>query len=111
MKTPKLNQALLSVFTITILSLYSLNTQAQCTGVIESDSLELVALYNALDGDNWTNNDGWLVDPVSQWEGIILTNNDCWVRRIILNDNNLSGELPELDLTYLKEIQMWSNNL
>lgn len=34
----------------------------------------LIAIYNALDGDNWTNNENWCSDkPVSEWWGV-LTN-------------------------------------
>ena len=40
---------------------------------LAADSLELVSLYNALGGDNWTNNDGWLTAPVSEWFGVTLT--------------------------------------
>ena len=35
------------------------------------DRAALVALYNATDGPNWTNNSGWLTDtPVGQWYGV-----------------------------------------
>jgi hypothetical protein len=53
-----------------------------------------VALYNATDGDNWTNNTGWLSgDKPCLWYGV----EDCtWfsVREIDLRYNNLNGTLP-----------------
>ena len=33
----------------------------------------LVALYNATDGPNWTNNTNWLTGPVSTWFGVTVT--------------------------------------
>ena len=40
--------------------------------VSEQDSLALVALYNATNGPNWTNNTNWLTTPVSQWVGAVI---------------------------------------
>ncbi len=47
--------------------------QTQCNGVSESDSLELVKFYEALGGDDWTDNSGWLVEPVNEWFGVALS--------------------------------------
>ncbi|MCF8359351.1 MAG: gliding motility-associated C-terminal domain-containing protein [Prolixibacteraceae bacterium] len=71
----------------------NLNLPAQ-TDVAESDSLALVALYNATDGDNWTRNDNWLneVDPVSTWYGITIENGR--VSGIRFDQNNLVGYIP-----------------
>ncbi|MBK8737347.1 MAG: Two component regulator three Y domain protein, partial [Saprospiraceae bacterium] len=39
-----------------------------------ADSLELVKLYNSLDGPNWTNKTNWLVPgkSIDTWYGIKL---------------------------------------
>ncbi len=93
--------------TITLLLIaFNPNLNAQCTGVSESDSLELVALYEALDGDNWTTNTGWLVDPVSEWYGIGLTEDSCHVKKIALYSNHFSGELFDINLPYLYHIHL-----
>ncbi|MCK5777063.1 MAG: hypothetical protein KAH25_12845, partial [Bacteroidales bacterium] len=57
------------------------------------DSLALVALYNATDGDNWTNNINWLIGPVETWFGVI-TDADGNVIMIDLSSNYLSGIIP-----------------
>jgi len=58
-----------------------------------NDSLALVAIYNATNGQNWNNNNNWLsTAPVSTWHGITVFNNR--VRQLFLNGNNLVGTLP-----------------
>ena len=74
------------------------NLKAQCTGVSVNDSLELVNFYNATGGDNWDNNEGWLVEPVNEWHGITLSEDGCFVEEIMTGDNNLVGELIDLNL-------------
>ncbi len=57
------------------------------------DSLALVSLYNATDGDNWTNNANWLTDKVANWYGILLDGNGR-VTSILLLYNHLCGSIP-----------------
>eukprot|EP00984_Skeletonema_dohrnii_P033037 scaffold28410_cov172-Skeletonema_dohrnii-CCMP3373.AAC.1 len=59
----------------------------------ERDSLE--AIYNATNGHNWTNNDGWRNETLGhcQWYGISC-NADSLVTDIDLRDNNLAGQFP-----------------
>jgi|GEM_PF-2267082 len=59
---------------------------------LETDSLALVALYNATDGPNWTNNENWLIGPVNSWHGISITNERVYQTN--LKFNNLVGEIP-----------------
>ena len=60
----------------------------------ESDREVLVALYNATDGENWSNSDNWLSNaPLGEWYGVI-TNDYGRVIQLVLNDNGLSGEIP-----------------
>lgn len=70
-----------------------LGLSAQCDPT--EDSLALVALYEATDGDNWTNNDNWLVpgQPIDTWYGLVVNDDGC-VTEIDLSSNNLTGELP-----------------
>lgn len=78
----------------------------------------LIALYEATDGDNWSNNDNWNVDgefndsgTEDTWHGVTVENNV--VTELTLPGNNLTGEIPpELgDLTSLTELTLTSNNL
>ena len=72
-------------------------------GSVATDREALVAFYNAMDGDNWTNNANWLSEaPLAEWHGV-HTNSKGRVFNVRLTDNQLSGELPsELgNLTYL----------
>ncbi len=57
-----------------------------------NDSLALVQLYNSTNGSTWSNNSGWLSDPVQDWHGVTLTNNR--VTALFLQGNNLTGTLP-----------------
>ena len=67
----------------------------------EPESLEsaaydpLMKLYYALDGPNWTRNDGWGTDaPLTEWAGVVL---DAHTHELRLDFQNmgLKGEIPE----------------
>ena len=55
----------------------------------------LIAIYNATNGQNWTNNAGWLDDRIDYclWYGIDCDENG-YVVGIDLKDNNLVGQFP-----------------
>ena len=81
------------------------------------DSLEdrevLVELYNALDGENWTNNTNWLTErPIREWYGVT---NDASGRVVglVLGWNGLTGEIPkELgSLSKLRRLEFSNNYL
>jgi GEVED domain/CARDB/Domain of unknown function DUF11/Secretion system C-terminal sorting domain len=60
------------------------------------DSLQLVRLYNATNGANWTRK--WnLNTPIDTWAGIAVNPDGC-VRAVALPNNNLTGTLPDLNL-------------
>jgi hypothetical protein len=77
-----------------------------------SECEALVDLYNATNGDQWTDNTGWLttITPCS-WTGI-----DCsegHVISLLLNDNKLQGALPDSisDLSSIEWISLSNNFL
>ena len=73
----------------------------------------LIAIYNALDGDNWTNNTNWCSDkPVSEWHGITINENG-FVDNLSLDNNNLYGIIPRdiAKLSYLRWLILRDNRL
>lgn len=79
--------------------------------VDEQDSLALVALYDATDGDNWTNKTNWLTGPVASWYGVQVVGDSVVV--LDFAGNGLSGSLPpELgNLSDLRVLQLIGNTL
>ncbi len=76
------------------------------------DRAALVALYEATDGPNWTNSEGWLTDaPLDDWENVWTT--DGQVSHLALDDNNLKGHIPPEvgDLSGLVELWLTFNDL
>lgn len=62
--------------------------------VLASDSLALVAIYNATSGENWINNENWLQPGffASEWSGITVR--DGRVVGIDLNSFGVTGGFP-----------------
>ncbi len=55
----------------------------------------LIAIYKALDGDNWINNENWCSDkPVSEWYGVDTHLLHGYVYQINLVNNGLKGDMP-----------------
>lgn len=80
--------------------------------VPKSERGVLVALYNATDGANWTNNTNWLSNnDISTWHGVSVSNG--LVTGLDLSNNNLMGKIPaELDnLTKLESLMLVGNQL
>ena len=78
-----------------------------------TDSLILVTLYEATDGDSWNNNENWLTGPINTWYGVTLTHDNHHISHITLPDNNLVGSLPEImgDFFGLSELNLSGNDL
>ncbi|MBC9889348.1 MAG: hypothetical protein F7B06_05750 [Opitutae bacterium] len=61
---------------------------------VRRDRDALVALYNATDGANWTNNENWGTDaPLEQWHGVTVDDNGR-VMELRLSGNALTGKIP-----------------
>ena len=79
--------------------------------LLDQDKQALTALYNTMDGENWTENANWLSEDVSSWHGVTVENGR--VTFLQLPDNNLSGEVSEtlLNLSALTHLDLSGNNL
>ena len=53
-------------------------------GVANAARRTLVSLYNSTDGDNWRDNDNWLVgDPcINDWHGVYCDANDTQIEKL-----------------------------
>ncbi len=73
----------------------------------------LEAIYDALDGDNWTRNENWkdATKPLSDWDGVIMS--DGAIYMLNLDNNNLTGGIPTQlgSLSKMRFLTMASNNL
>ena len=74
----------------------------------------LVALYEATDGPNWTNNTNWLSGrDLDDWYGIETRGANQRIAKLTLHGNGLNGQIPAAigDLRYLTYLQMERNSL
>lgn len=80
-----------------------------------SQELEaLEAIYMSLDGPDWNNNDGWLEnDAFCSWYGIECDDEGEHVTGLILDENGLSGDVPEeiFSLVSLTHLRMKVNDI
>ncbi len=61
---------------------------------VAKDKAALIAIYNALGGNNWYNKQNWCSDlPLDSWYGV-STYPDGTVYSLSLRNNNLTGNLP-----------------
>ena len=67
----------------------------------------LAVLYQRLDGNDWTSKSLWLDSKTSEceWDGIICNSVTDRIMELTLNDKNLRGELPALELGTLDGIR------
>ena len=104
----------MSIVLFILISLFLLPSihQESIAQVNQQDSLALVAIYNATEGEQWKRKAKWLSsNPVSDWFGITVTGNR--VSGLSLSDNNLSGKLPDVlgNLTALTNLDLSINRL
>ncbi len=88
-------------------------TSALTSESANSDSVALVALYNATNGPSWRNKTNWLSNqPLGEWAGV-STENVGQVYELRLERNLLSGEIPaELgNLAHLRYLVLNQNRL
>lgn len=75
----------------------------------------LVSLYQATNGDEWQDNEGWLSEEdYCDWFGVFCQGNDpSKVTHLELSNNGLSGQFPEslIDLTGLQTVDLANNDL
>ena len=73
---------------------------------LTDDRAVLVALYNATDGENWSDKTNWDTDePLDTWYGV-TTNSDGRITKLNLSTNQLRGSIPDvlgrlIELTFL----------
>ena len=85
---------ILFAFSISMLCFPVLLLDARAQGSAATDRTALVALYDATDGDNWTNNYNWKTsESLGNWEGVTV-NSDGRVIGLNLFNNGLTGEIP-----------------
>jgi len=91
---------------IILLSLLTVSLRLASSQVLVQDSLALVSFYYATGGDQWTNNTNWLNGPVGGWHGVTVHGNR--VSRLLLDENGLSGYIPDAigTLTGLAELSI-----
>ena len=90
----------------------SVPTPEPSTMTTPDDRAVLTALYEATNGDDWTDNGNWLSDlPLDEWYGVNA--NDGRVIVISLPENGMRGEIPETisNLTELAYLDMSANSL
>ena len=96
---------LTAVFALASLVVLS-GDNALAQGSVAGDRLALVALYNATDGANWTNNTNWLTnEAISEWHGVV-TDGEGRVKRLLLGHNELSGD-PDPEWLDLSKKKSW----
>ena len=62
----------------------------------------LISFYNATGGPYWTRNWSTATDPCAlPWYGVTCDASNSSVTRLVLSSNNLTGSLPDLELSAL----------
>lgn len=110
----KQTQKSITVTRSVISSFAAVDTDAELEPEGPTDRDILIALYDATNGDNWTNNTNWCTDaPLSEWYGVTLDYSQERVQYIHLSYNNLVGSIPEEigNLTELYTLDLSGNTL
>ena len=95
------------VVTINIIFTAGIAVSDTATAGIETPERNtLIRLYEATQGQQWTNNHGWKRDPLHtdgfsmpgtecSWYGVACNTEGTNIEKINLEENNLNGTLPE----------------
>lgn len=97
----------------TVLLSYRIEQQTNKEYQLAVEREALIAIYNALDGDNWTNNENWCSDkPVGDWENV-HTDSDGYVVSLQLSFIGATGDIPTQigDLTNLVSLQIGDSEI
>lgn len=100
-----------------VVSRFTVDMKDHSDDIYQKQRNALVALYNATNGDNWTNNTNWCSDkPLNEWYGV-SADYQGYVYYLNLSDNGLNGKIPDEigDLNHLRYLYLDSyygyNNL
>lgn len=110
----KQTQKSITVTRSVISSFAAVDTDAELEPEGSTDRDVLIALYDATNGDNWTNHTNWCTNaPLSEWYGVTLDYSQERVQYIHLSYNNLVGSIPEEigNLTELYTLDLSGNTL
>ncbi len=78
---------------------------AEIDNTYKKEREALIAIYNALDGDNWVNNTNWCsYKPLNEWYGVVTNNSNNFVIGLELYFNGAAGDIPS-DLGVLKNLE------
>ena len=85
---------------------------ADAQGSVGTDRAALEALYDATDGENWTESTNWKSSaPLGEWHGVTMGLGRVW--GLDLSSNGLAGSLPSAlgNLTTLRLLRLGGNSL
>ena len=104
----KQTQKSITVTRSVISSFAAVDTDAELEPEGPTERDILIALYDATNGDNWTNNTNWCTNaPLSEWYGVSANEvrDENEITYLGLSNNNLVGNLPE-EIGYLIDLQI-----
>ncbi|QTA92265.1 IPT/TIG domain-containing protein [Desulfonema magnum] len=83
------------------------------TCISDAERQALIDFYTNTNGQNWTDKTGWLGNKYTEctWKGVVCDAGQEHVEKLILDNNNLDGTLPEsiADLSNLQVISIKNN--
>ena len=89
--------------------------QVKCSkGINSEDAAQLKKLYDATNGNQWSNNTNWNNLAILDWYGIKWTINqdECCVESIELKSNGMTSNLPtDLKFPFLQTLLLSNNQL
>lgn len=92
-----------------LLFLYLSANQSIAQKCNKEDSLALIQFFESTNGNQWA--ESWQTSlPVSKWQGVKLSVQGR-VTGIHLQNNHLSGKIPDLQMSELKEIRLGFNEI